>query len=399
MIPVRLHAALDALSVAGLVLGPRAAGWPRNLSGPLAAAGAFVAAYSLATRYEEGSSGVLSLGEHRALDAMQGAGFCAAALNRRLPVEARVAMGGYGAFSLLAAALTDPGPEVRQVGRQLPLPRGAVRRRPGPGRTWQVAPGVHYLRLGIVNVAFLGEVGAGDRGWTLVDAGLPGSAGAIRRAAEALFGPGARPARILLTHGHFDHVGALETLAEAWDAPVLAHAAERPHLDGSRDYPPGDPSVGGGLMARAAPLYPTGPADVGARLSDLPADGTVPGLSGWRWIATPGHAPGHVSLWRAADRVLLAGDAVVTVRQEEAYAVARQRPELHGPPAYFTPDWEEARASARRLAALAPEVLLAGHGVPVGGPALRAGLGRLAREFDRIARPRGSRYDLHPDLR
>ncbi|GJE29194.1 hypothetical protein LKMONMHP_4073 [Methylobacterium organophilum] len=70
-----------------------------------------------------------------------------------------------------------------------------------------------YRRLGIVNVVFVGPPGAGDRGWVLVDAGPPGTATAIRDTAGARFGTGARPAAILLTHGHFNHVGVLEDLA------------------------------------------------------------------------------------------------------------------------------------------------------------------------------------------
>ena len=64
-----------------------------------------------------------------------------------------------------------------------------------------------------------------------------------------LFGHGNRPAAILLTHGHFDHVGALKTLAEEWDVPVYAHTLELPYLTGRSSYPPPDPSVGGGAMA------------------------------------------------------------------------------------------------------------------------------------------------------
>src|SRR4051794_3070678 len=56
----------------------------------------------------------------------------------------------------------------------------------------------------------------------------------------------ARPSAIILTHGHFDHVGALEHLAEHWDAPVYAHELEMPNLDGRASYPPADPTVGGG---------------------------------------------------------------------------------------------------------------------------------------------------------
>ena len=44
----------------------------------------------------------------------------------------------------------------------------------------------------------------------------------------------------------------------------------------------------------------------------------------------------------ACDRTLIAGDAFITTKQESAYAVATQRPELHGPPMYFTPDWRSA---------------------------------------------------------
>jgi glyoxylase-like metal-dependent hydrolase (beta-lactamase superfamily II) len=262
--------------------------------------------------------------------------------------------------------------------------------------THEVAPDLAYRRLAIVNVAFFGPHGGGDRGWVLVDAGIPGSKGLIRRAAEARFGAGARPAAIVMTHGHFDHVGVLEDLAEEWDAPVYAHALEIPYLDGSAAYPPGEPSVGGGLMALLAPLYPRKPVSLGARLRRLPEDGSIPAMPGWRWMHTPGHSVGHVSLWREADGSLIAGDAFVTTGQESAYAVAVQRAEMHGPPAYFTVDWVAARESVRRLAALEPAMVLTGHGQPMQGEEMRQALHRLAREFDELAVPLRSRYLENP---
>lgn len=270
----------------------------------------------------------------------------------------------------------------------------AVRRH----RAHMVAQDVASVRIGFVNVVFLGRLNAGDRSWVLVDAGLPGSASRIARAAEERFGPDARPAAIVLTHGHFDHVGALRDLATWWDAPVYAHPLELPYLTGRSSYPPPDPTVGGGAMARFAALYPRGPIDLGERVGALPADGSVPGASGWRWIFTPGHAPGHVSLFREEDRTLVAGDAFVTTKQESAVAVVSYRPELHGPPAYFTPDWRAARDSVVRLAALEPEVAVTGHGRPFRGEALRAGLHALANEFEERAVPRHGRYISEPAI-
>ena len=256
----------------------------------------------------------------------------------------------------------------------------------------EVAPDLGYQRLAIVNVVFWGPPGAGDRGWVLVDAGMPGTAGLIEKAAERRYGEGARPAAIVLTHGHFDHVGALETLAERWDVPVWAHELERPYLDGSTRYPPPDPTVGGGLMAILSPLYPRDPVNVAGRLQLLPADGSVPPLPGWRWVPTPGHTPGHVTFWRERDRAMLVGDAFITTKQESAFAVARQRPELHGPPMYYTPDWGRARESVRRLAAMEPELVVTGHGPAMHGPEMRAALQTLARDFDRVAVPEHGRY-------
>jgi glyoxylase-like metal-dependent hydrolase (beta-lactamase superfamily II) len=230
----------------------------------------------------------------------------------------------------------------------------------------------------------------------LVDAGLGGTARMIEAAANERFGPGARPAAIVLTHGHFDHVGALARLARRWDAPVYAHGLEHPYLSGEAAYPPPDPSTGGGIVPALARFFPTAPVDVSDRLRPLPEDGSVPGAPGWRWLHTPGHSPGHVSLWRESDRAMVAGDAVITTRQESAYSIATQAPELHGPPAYFTTEWDKAKTSARALAELEPELLVTGHGRPMAGPEMRAALRRLAEEFDAVAVPHAGRYATEP---
>lgn len=267
---------------------------------------------------------------------------------------------------------------------------------PGDDGTREIAPDLAYRRLAIVNVVFYGRPHAGDRGWVLIDTGVVGTKSLIVSAAEARFGKGARPSAIVLTHGHFDHVGALEELAAEWEVPVYAHRIEHAYLDGTAAYPPGDPKVGGGLMAKLSPLYPTKPVDVSSRLQALPEDGTVPEMSGWRWIHTPGHSAGHVSLWRESNRTLIVGDAFVTTAAESAYATAIQAPELHGPPRYYTVDWAAARASVETLAQLDPDLVITGHGRAMQGPALRAALHALAREFDRVAVPDQSRYLERP---
>jgi glyoxylase-like metal-dependent hydrolase (beta-lactamase superfamily II) len=258
--------------------------------------------------------------------------------------------------------------------------------------TIEIASDLAYRRLAIVNVVLFGAPQAGDRQWVLIDAGLFGMKGLIRRAADERFGHGSRPGAIVMTHGHFDHVGALEDLAEEWDVPVYAHPLEHPYLNGSQSYPPPDPTVGGGLIALSSKLFPRSPVNVGRRLQPLPGDTSIPGMAGWRWIHTPGHAAGHVSLWRESDRNLIAGDAFVTTRQESVYAVATQAPEMHGPPMYFTPDWAQARASVRKLAALEPELVVTGHGRAMQGAEMRDALQVLARDFDKVAVPHaGSR--------
>lgn len=115
-------------------------------------------------------------------------------------------------------------------------------------------------------------------------------------------------------------------------------------------------------------------------------------MPGWRWVHTPGHTEGHVSLWREDDRTLIAGDAFITTAQESAYAVAVQEPELHGPPRYFTPDWAAAKASVEALSALEPELVVTGHGKALAGEEMRAALRRLARDFDEVAVPDQGRY-------
>ncbi|HOB76093.1 MAG TPA: MBL fold metallo-hydrolase [Phycisphaerae bacterium] len=253
-----------------------------------------------------------------------------------------------------------------------------------------VAPDIVGLQTMIANLYMVGPAGTAE-GWVLVDTGVPYFTGRILDAARQRFG-GQPPRAIVLTHGHFDHVGTVRDLLRDWDVPVYAHEEELPYLTGQRDYPPPDPTVGGGLLARVASMYPRQAIDLGDRVQALPADGSIPEMPGWQWIHTPGHTPGHVSLYREADRVLLAGDAFVTTRQESALSVLLQYGAVHGPPAYFTLDWRAARESVRKLASLRPLAAGTGHGPPMRGERLQSGLQYLAHNFDRVAVPRHGRY-------
>lgn len=262
----------------------------------------------------------------------------------------------------------------------------------------RIAPGLAYLRDRIVNVAFIGSSDGRDGPWVLVDAGLAGAATRIVRAAESLFGPGATPAAIVLTHGHFDHVGALRELVRRWQVPVYAHELELPYLTGRSSYPPPDPAVGGGAMALMSRFFPRKPINLGDAVHALPADGSVPVVNEWRWIHTPGHAPGHVSLFRDQDHALVAGDAFVTTKQESLIAALTQRPEVHGPPAYYTIDWHASEESVNTLAALEPDVAVTGHGVAMRGPRLQEELRALAETFRQRAVPSRGRYVRQPAL-
>jgi len=260
-----------------------------------------------------------------------------------------------------------------------------------------VVPGLSVLRDVFVNLYYAFPEDQPQGPWVLIDAGLPGSADKIKQHAEELFGANMPPAAILLTHGHFDHVGALHGLLEAWPGvPVYAHPLELPYLTGRSSYPPPDPTVGGGMMAYLAFVYPKHPYDFGGRVEALPADGSVPGLPGWRWVPTPGHTFGHVSFFRQRDKTLVAGDAFTTVFAESGMATYTQKQEVHGPPAYFTADWDAARASVELLARMEPEVAATGHGIPMHGEALRRQMADFAARFDAVARPKTGRYAQQP---
>jgi glyoxylase-like metal-dependent hydrolase (beta-lactamase superfamily II) len=252
---------------------------------------------------------------------------------------------------------------------------------------FEVAPGVWGMKIIFVNVYMIAE---GDH-WVLVDAALMGSAGRIIKMAESLFGD-KPPAAIVLTHGHFDHRGAIDALLDKWQVPVYAHEMELPYLQGKSAYPPPDPTVGGGLMTLMSVLYPKRPINLGNKITKLPADGSVPFLPDWLSVFTPGHSPGHISLFRGGDKVLIAGDAFVTTKQESAVATLTSLKKLCGPPRYFTPDWTAAKTSVKTLRDLQPAIAATGHGMPMQGAELSEGLNHLVDNFDELAVPSVGRY-------
>jgi hydroxyacylglutathione hydrolase len=157
-----------------------------------------------------------------------------------------------------------------------------------------------------------------------------------------------------LTHAHPDHQGASHAICERFGVPLWCGRDDVPAVERA-----------GGIVNPKAPAWLnwmqrrwwTGPPHPVARAL---SEGDE--VEGFTVLETPGHSRGHVAFWRESDRVLILGDVLNNIN------VLTGMPGLHEPPAMFTPDPTRNRASARRLAALRPELACFGHGAPLRDP-------------------------------
>jgi len=175
-----------------------------------------------------------------------------------------------------------------------------------------------------------------ERGLLLLDAGLPGQAEALGAEIEAVGFEWGDVWAVLITHHDGDHAGALASVREKTDAVVFAHEACAQYVDGREEPIKGD-----------GERYPPTPVDV--ELVGEEAFRTTAGPM--RVVYTPGHAPGHVSLYLPEEELLLAADALTAADGE-----------LRGPSDRFTLDMAEAGQSVARLASFAVDGVLCYHG-------------------------------------
>ena len=184
---------------------------------------------------------------------------------------------------------------------------------------------------------------ADEEGLTLVDAGIPMMAKGIMKYMNQLEAGPLR--RILLTHGHSDHVGALKSILSETNVPIYAHEIEIPYMEGDLIYPrrkKAEHNVAKGIVQSLQEDEKVG----------------LKAIAGLTPYLTPGHSPGHVVYYHEQDQVLLAGDLFTS-----------KKGKLHQPMSMFTADMAEAVRSSSIIEKLKPKRLEVCHGNPVLHPA------------------------------
>lgn len=202
----------------------------------------------------------------------------------------------------------------------------------------ELAPDVFQIPLvprDGINAYVIGDV--------LVDCGVKQHAGKLRKALA-----GRTLKALALTHAHPDHAGGAQRLVPElglayWAGARDAEAARTGQTVTTRDW------------MRSLSRFPGCPVDRELHEGDEVAGFTV--------LDTPGHSPGHVSYWRASDRVLICGDVFNNMN------LLTTQVGLHEPPGLLSPDPARNRESMRHLAELEPALMCVGHGPPLRDPA------------------------------
>jgi steroid delta-isomerase-like uncharacterized protein len=220
------------------------------------------------------------------------------------------------------------------------------------GDAERIAEGVWLVRGGIpktMNVYLIED----DGGVTVFDAGVADMTPALAGAAARLGGI----KRVVLGHADADHRGA----APGLNAPVYCHPDER-QAAGSPDShrPYWDRSKlgvrGRTVLWRLLVTWDGGPVEIAGTVDEGDE------IAGFRVVNLPGHAPGLIGLFRASDRLALVSDTVYTLDPQSG-----RREPAHVPHPAFNQATDQARESIRKLAALDPTTVWAGHADPVTG--------------------------------
>ncbi|MCW3100420.1 MAG: fold metallo-hydrolase [Chthonomonadaceae bacterium] len=228
-------------------------------------------------------------------------------------------------------------------------------------RVYRIDDGIWQISLAWSNAWVLWEGGGGEA--TLIDTGLQEDRDALRVGLQQIGIDAAQVSAVLLTHAHCDHAGNAAYFAGR-SATVKLHENEAPFLGlPRRTYiPPGPACL---LRPHTALAFAIGEARypverVAQGLVTLISEETIEAPGGpLRVVASPGHTPGHIAFYRESDGVLFSGDAAMNI------IPIKRVVGLSLPIRFLSSDWEQGKASARRLADLRPRLLLSGHGPPL----------------------------------
>lgn len=212
-----------------------------------------------------------------------------------------------------------------------------------------IAPNLYTFDSLLVGRVYLIE---DPDGLTIIDGGLSQTTNRINIQLEAAGHKLTDIKRILLTHAHPDHVGALAELRAKSGAPIITSALEKPVAEGKIPVPTPKPSSLSGiwrLMRTPKTVFK------GITVDQTVAEGDViPALGGLQVFAVPGHAPGQIAFWQPQRKILILGDTMMHIFSG-----------LRLPFAIATVDMAEAKRSIKKVAQLDAEIACFGHGNPM----------------------------------